>query len=1046
MFRPYVISAIASRNIKTFFTSVIGYLFIVVFVVVSGIIAFGPRFFADNLATLDQLTDAYPLLLLFLIPAITMGVWSDEKKQGTDAILFTLPASDLEILVGKYLSVVVVYLAALVFSLTQLVALASIGNPDWGVILSTYLGYFLSGIALLSIGMFASSLTSNTTVAFVLGALFCSIPVFIGTIAPGSQFLQSLSLSWQLREFGEGSVALSNLLYFVFLKNIGLFLNFVVMTKRHWSSTEESKLMGLYLAQTACILVIAGSLYFMASKAGNYYDTELDLTSQGVNTLDPTTIEVIRQASGNRLVSIQAFVSEDVPTDYVPVKKRLLRLLRQYAQMGGDRVELRIVTVNPNSKTEREARAAGLEGIDHSSEVGGRLIRQNVYMGLVFSSSIGESIIPQITPETPVEYELTRALGTTGVQQNKLRLGVLDTEAGYLGDSDGFQLNHLITNTLRKKYDVVRVSRSDLTNMIAQQKKESDPQSPEEKQAGDAKKSDADNQDEGKAVAADSEEDQSPKLIIPDVLLVVRPSRTGKDFQQEVLDFIDLGNPVCIMVDPINVFPWALLGGEPGSLPESPTQKLVSSAGGFNRVDEENNDCSTIFDGLNIRWHGVNQPATIPGTPPTPNRFGGPPQPGTPERSVTAFFPTVVSQAYRPFEELHFSDLSYEFLAPPEQNPVQLKIDTGPEREGIPVALGSPSTMMINLQNLAGRDLVIRDSVFTSGIENVLMFYAGAISPKTTDAVGNLKFDSLLSVDKDALGVSWGDVVSTETRDVPSFPPRKVDVNALNTNPNFYRFELGIQELDEEIADAEKEGRQDEVERLNGSKARLVREQKQYALKNTADVCFAAHISGQRIDKGGDVQAVVISDIDFATNLFGAVAEKLKRRPDNLPFLMNVIDTLGGRKEFVSLRGRNPVQRTLTYMENKREEFRSARLEKENSSRREYQREAAKIDAEREEKEAESTTTGFARIFQQLSAQQDDAKKKDIEKRKLTEKLDREIADLKSTEAQNVQETEASVRMKATIIPCLPALFLGIFVFIYRFVRERSPAGEQRQV
>ncbi|HMP80882.1 MAG TPA: ABC-2 transporter permease, partial [Pirellulaceae bacterium] len=150
MFRFHVVSAICMRNLKQYFSGVLGYVFIFVFVVVSAIMAFNQQFFADNQTNLDQLTRFFPLLLLFIAPAIAMTVWSDEKRQGTDAILFTLPATDFEILLGKYLAVASVYTIALLFSLTQLVALAILGNPDWGVIATTYLGYWLAGLALIS--------------------------------------------------------------------------------------------------------------------------------------------------------------------------------------------------------------------------------------------------------------------------------------------------------------------------------------------------------------------------------------------------------------------------------------------------------------------------------------------------------------------------------------------------------------------------------------------------------------------------------------------------------------------------------------------------------------------------------------------------------------------------------------------------------------------------------------------------------------------------------------------------------------------------------
>ena len=163
--RSHVILAVLRRNVASYFSGVLGYLFIVVFVVAGAFLAFNSQFFADNLATLDQLSEQFPLLLLFIVPAITMTVWSDEKKLGTDELLFTLPATDTEILIGKYLSVLGVYTVALLFSVTHAMVLAYIGNPDWGLVATTYLGYWIAGAALLSAGMFASVLTSSATVA-----------------------------------------------------------------------------------------------------------------------------------------------------------------------------------------------------------------------------------------------------------------------------------------------------------------------------------------------------------------------------------------------------------------------------------------------------------------------------------------------------------------------------------------------------------------------------------------------------------------------------------------------------------------------------------------------------------------------------------------------------------------------------------------------------------------------------------------------------------------------------------------------------------------
>ncbi|MFM7739681.1 MAG: Gldg family protein, partial [Planctomycetota bacterium] len=425
MFRWHVISGICIRNLKQYFSSALGYVFIVAFVTISALMTFNSQFFADNLASLDQLTRWFPLLLLFFAPAVAMSVWAEERRSGTDAILFTLPATDLEILLGKYFAISAVYTISLLFSFTQLIALNALGSPDWGVIISTYFGYWLAGLALLSIGMFASSLTESTTVAFVLGALLCAVPVLIGnylqgTIDFGSWFgwnkppveveaaattanpvaafrPEVLSVQWNLHDFTTGLIPLSNVVYFVSLIVFMLYLNLVVISRRHWSRGQQATLAGQFGIRIVSLAVGLLALNYIVGGLSSSALSRLDLTKEKLFSLDKTTLSVLDYAKENKkLVTIQAFVSDEVPRRFVNTKKQLLGLLKQLDYHGGNYVDVQVTNVRPNSEEALAAQRLGIEPQSDRSEVGGRIIEQEVFLGTHLFSDLGDATLPAI--------------------------------------------------------------------------------------------------------------------------------------------------------------------------------------------------------------------------------------------------------------------------------------------------------------------------------------------------------------------------------------------------------------------------------------------------------------------------------------------------------------------------------------------------------------------------------------------------------------------------------------------------------------------------
>ncbi len=459
--RSHVIWAVFKRNVTSYFSGMLGYLFIVVFVVAGAFAAFNARFFANNLSNLDQLSYWFPFLLLFVVPAITMTTWADEKKTGTDELLFTLPARDWEILLGKYFAVLAVYTIALVFSLTHVMVLAWYGNPDMGIIFTTYLGYWLAGGSLLAVGMFASVLTGSVTVAFVMGAALCAVPVFIGQVPGFGNWLRELSVEERLRDFTLGTIPFESLIYFISLAGFALYLNAVMIARRHWAGGPEGTSMGWqFLARAASLAVVLCSLNFMVAQAG----ARADLTSEELFTLSNTTRDVLANLSNDKPVTIEAYLSpaDDVPQQYVGIRKKLLGLLREIDSRGGSRVQVQYVDVEPFSEEAEIAEKWGIEPRPVTTEdKGGRFVRKDIFLGTVTRSGYDEVVVPFYGVGDSVEFELARSLGTAG-NEERLTVGILQTDAKLMG---GFNQQSFrsdpewrIVTELKKQYHVKTIS------------------------------------------------------------------------------------------------------------------------------------------------------------------------------------------------------------------------------------------------------------------------------------------------------------------------------------------------------------------------------------------------------------------------------------------------------------------------------------------------------------------------------------------------------------------------------------------------------------
>ncbi len=508
-----VVRAIVRRDLRLYFSNPTGYVFITLFIFLSAAAAFWQdRFFLNNLANLSQLNAVFPYLLLFFVPAITMGVWSEERRQGTEELLLTLPATDLEVVLGKYFSTVGVYTAAVLLSLSNLFVLFWLGRPDLGLMLGNYLGYWLAGAAFIAVGMLASLLSANVTVAFILGAVFCSLLVYaepiLGVFGSAAGDLGARFAVWEpFGDFARGVVSLSGILYFAGIAAVMLYLNVALVGKRHWPPTADGHRMSFHYAlRTVALALALVSVATMLSRAG----ARLDVTAERLHSLSGESKRLIREIPEDRPVFVQAFISKDVPRAYVQTRENLLGFLREFDAVGGNRVHVVVHDTELYSDDARDARDKfGIYPVDVPELAGSQANVSKVFMGVAFTCGAAEDVITFFDRGLPTEYEIARSIRVVARAQRKT-IGVVNTQVRLFGglDFNTFQTSPPwpVVAELQKQYDVLQI----------------DPKDP---------------------------------IAEPvDALVVVMPSSLSQEEMQNLEQSIASGTPALLIDDPVPVF------------------------------------------------------------------------------------------------------------------------------------------------------------------------------------------------------------------------------------------------------------------------------------------------------------------------------------------------------------------------------------------------------------------------------------------------------------------------------------------------------------
>jgi len=233
---------IFKREFGGYFRTPVAYVFLIAFLVISISLAFSRfgGFYDSGIASLDRYFIFYPWVFLFFVPAVGMRLWSEERRSGSIELLFTLPITTLEAVVGKYLAGWAFLTLAILLSLPMAFTVAYLGSPDWGILVSSYLGAILMAGSYLGVCSLTSACTKNQVISFIFGLICCAALMFLG-LSAFTNFLESIlpigvagavsnfSFVTHFEAFTKGIIDPKDIMFFLSLTCFTLFLNVLVL-------------------------------------------------------------------------------------------------------------------------------------------------------------------------------------------------------------------------------------------------------------------------------------------------------------------------------------------------------------------------------------------------------------------------------------------------------------------------------------------------------------------------------------------------------------------------------------------------------------------------------------------------------------------------------------------------------------------------------------------------------------------------------------------------------------------------------------------------
>ena len=351
--------AIARKELRGYFQSAVALIFLAAFL---GVVVFTffwvEKFFTRNVADIRPMFDWLPLLLIFLVAALSMRLWSEEQKIGTIEILLTLPVPHWQLVAGKFLAGLALIVLALALTLGLPITVEMMGDLDWGPVFGGYLAALLMASAYLSIGLCVSAATDNQIVALIMTTAVCGLLYLPGTDAlvrsaggDGGEILRRISTGGRFESIARGVLDLRDLIYYLGIIAVGLATNILLLARKGWSRGERTR--AQRRNQLLAVGLVAGNAIALNLWMAPIAAARVDLTEHNEYSLSPVTENILD--SLDQPLTIRGYFSEKTHPLLAPLIPQIRDLLDEYRVVGGGKVRVEFVDPSDSEEVEKEA-------------------------------------------------------------------------------------------------------------------------------------------------------------------------------------------------------------------------------------------------------------------------------------------------------------------------------------------------------------------------------------------------------------------------------------------------------------------------------------------------------------------------------------------------------------------------------------------------------------------------------------------------------------------------------------------------------------------